>query len=48
MNTPEPSDRDRHNQWVEELASEIDFEPLKLFILQLKEEPEDGESEVPA
>lgn len=45
MTTPEQSDRERHNQWVEELASEIEFEPLKLFILRLKEEPEDGESE---
>jgi hypothetical protein len=31
-------DRRRHNEWVQEVASGIDFEPLREFVLRLAEE----------
>lgn len=37
---PSPWRADGHNQWVDELAADIEFEPLREFILRLKEPPE--------
>lgn len=34
---PAKEDRMRHNEWVESVASEIDFDPLREFVLRLLE-----------
>lgn len=34
---PTDEDRKRHNEWVMELATEIEFDPLREFVLRLLE-----------